>query len=93
LGEPLGAPHTRAMASSPMHKLSKTGAVDQDGNVVTIPRLPPVAGANKPLGWDRLSDAEKVQHLLGLSLDARGSPPWTPGTTAPQPSVWVVIGR
>ena len=69
MGEPLGAPHTRAMASSPMHKLSKTGAVDQDGNVVTIPRLPPVAGADKPSGWDRWSEAEKVQHLLGLSLD------------------------
>ena len=25
--------------------------------------------------------------------DARGSPPWTPGTTAPQPLVWVTIGR
>ena len=31
--------------------------------------------------------------LVGALRDARGSPPWTPGTTAPQPSVWVVIGR
>jgi hypothetical protein len=47
----------------------KTGAVDQDGNVVSIPRLPSVTGASKPPGWDRWSPAEKVQHLLGLSLD------------------------
>ena len=52
-----------------MHKLSKTGAVDQDGKVVTIPRLPSVTNADKPPGWDRWSEAEKVQHLLGLSLD------------------------
>src|SRR5215469_16920330 len=57
------------MASSPMRRLRKTGAVDQDGNVVTIPRLPSVAGANKPPGWKRWSPAEKVEHLLALSLD------------------------
>jgi hypothetical protein len=52
-----------------MRRLRKTGAVDQDGNVITIPRLPSVTGANKPPGWNRWSPAEKVQHLLGLSLD------------------------
>jgi hypothetical protein len=52
-----------------MRKLCKTGAVDQDGNVVTIPRLPSVTGANQPPGWNRWSAAEKVEHLLGLSLD------------------------
>ena len=57
------------MASSPMRRLRKTGAVDQDGNVVTIPRLPSVAGSNKPPGWNRWSPAEKAEHLLGLSLD------------------------
>ena len=62
-------PHTRVMASSPMRKLRKTGAVDADGNVVTIPRLPSVAGAHKPPGWNRWSAAEKVEHLLGMSLD------------------------
>jgi len=35
-------PRSRPMASSPMRRLRKTGAVDQDGNVVTIPRLPSV---------------------------------------------------
>ena len=62
-------PHTAVMASSPMRKLRKTGAVDQDGNIVTIPRLPSVAGCNKPPGWNRWSAAEKAEHLLGLSLD------------------------
>jgi pimeloyl-ACP methyl ester carboxylesterase len=57
------------MASSPMRRLRKTGALDQDGNVVAIPRLPSVAGANKPPGWNRWSAAEKVEHLLGMSLD------------------------
>ena len=57
------------MASSPMRGLRKTGAVDQDGNVVTIPRLPALAGANKLPGRKRWSPAEKVEHLLGLSLD------------------------
>jgi hypothetical protein len=52
-----------------MRKLRKTGAVDQDGNVVTIPRLSSVAGSNKPPGWNRWSPAEKAEHLLGLSLD------------------------
>jgi hypothetical protein len=37
-----------------MRRLRKTGALDQDGNLVTIPRLP---------------SAEKVEHLLGMSLD------------------------
>jgi hypothetical protein len=54
-----------------MRKLRKSGAVDQHGNVVTIPRLPSVSGANKPRGWNRWSPAEKVEHLLRLSLDHR----------------------
>jgi hypothetical protein len=52
-----------------MRKLRKTGAVDADGNLVTIPRLPSVTGIHKPPGWNRWSAAEKVEHLLGMSLD------------------------
>jgi hypothetical protein len=52
-----------------MRKLRRIGAVDQDGNAVTIPRLPSVAGADKPPGWARWSPATKVEHLLGMSLD------------------------
>jgi hypothetical protein len=52
-----------------MRKLQKTGAVDQDGNIVTIPRLPSVAGSNKPPGWNRWNPPEKAEHLLGFCLD------------------------
>jgi hypothetical protein len=52
-----------------MRKLRKTGALDQDGNLITIPRLPSVTGTNRPPGWNWWSAAEKVEHLLGLSLD------------------------
>ena len=42
------------MAGSPMRRLRKTGALDPTtGEVVVIPRLPPVAGASKPPGWNR----------------------------------------
>ena len=51
------------------HPRRKTAAVDQDANVVTIPRLPPVSNADKPPGWDRWGAAEKVEHLLSMSLD------------------------
>jgi hypothetical protein len=37
-------------------------------NVITIRRLASVAGSNKPPGWNRWSEAEKVAHLLGMSL-------------------------
>jgi len=67
-----------------MRKLRKTAAIDQDGSVITIPRLPPVAGANKPSGWDRWSDAEKVEHLLGLTLDRMHDYlSWSPGNLDP----------
>jgi hypothetical protein len=52
-----------------MRKLRKTGAVDQDGNIVTIPRLPSITGPHRPPGWNRWGPAEKAEHLLGLSLD------------------------
>ena len=53
-----------------MRRLRKTGARDPTtGEVVVIPRLPPITGASKPPGWNRWSAAEKAEHLLGLSLD------------------------
>jgi hypothetical protein len=53
-----------------MRKLRKTGAVDPDVKVVTIPRLPSVTGVHKPPGRNRRSAAEKVEHLLGMSSTA-----------------------
>jgi hypothetical protein len=55
------------MASSPMRRLRKTGILDQDDNLVTIPRLPSVAGSNKPPGWSRWSAAEKVEHFIVIA--------------------------
>src|SRR5215472_12613962 len=47
-----------------------TGALDPTtGEVVVIPRLPPLVGASKPPGWNRWPADEKLEHLLGLSLD------------------------
>ena len=59
------------MAGSPLKRQRKRGAVEPaTGEVVTIPRLPPVSGrAGKPPGWNRWSPAEKVEHLLGMSFD------------------------
>ena len=44
---------TAVMTGFPMRKLRKTGAVDQEGNVVIILRLPSVTGANKRPGWNQ----------------------------------------
>jgi hypothetical protein len=53
-----------------MRRLRKTGTLDPTtGEVVVIPRLPSVTGVNKPPGWKRWSAAQKVEHLLGMSLD------------------------
>src|SRR3954451_21688435 len=45
-----------------------------------------------PGGPQRLPTRAAPSLVRALRV-ARGSPPWTPGTTAPQPPVWVPIGR
>jgi hypothetical protein len=57
------------MAGSRLRKLRKTGAIDPSGEIVVIPRLPPMTAADKPLGWNQWSPAEKIEYLLGMSLD------------------------
>jgi hypothetical protein len=39
------------------------------GSVVAFLYLPRVVGADKPPGWNGWLAAEKVEHLLGMSLD------------------------
>jgi hypothetical protein len=63
-------PHIPVMASSPMRNLRKTGAVDENGNLIAIPRLPSVAGANKPSDGNQWSAAENVEHLHGSAAKA-----------------------
>jgi hypothetical protein len=59
-----------------MRKLRKTGAVDQDGNVITIPRPPSVAGANKPVlrGTESLLTHRwrEVDRTIGRSSEQTG---------------------
>jgi hypothetical protein len=56
--------------ASPMCRPRKTGALaPKIGEAVVIPRLPPVTGASKPPAGTGWPAAEKVEHLLGLSLD------------------------
>jgi hypothetical protein len=50
-----------------MRKLCKTGAEVANGEVIAFPRMPRVA--DLPRGWRHWSPAEKVEHLLGMSLD------------------------
>ena len=45
-----------------------------------------------PGGPQRLPTRAAPSLVRALRV-ARGSPPWTPGTTAPQPPVWVPIAR
>jgi hypothetical protein len=42
---------------------------------VAFPFLPRVTGDDKPPGWDRWSPAEKVEYLIGMSLEGRVAPP------------------
>src|SRR5262249_55094150 len=58
------------MPGSPLKRQRKTGAVDPaTGELVAFPFLPRVTGAGQPPGWNRWSAAEKIEHLLGMSLD------------------------
>ncbi len=53
----------------PDQRARKASVRDASGEVVPFPYLPRVTGADKPPGWNRWSPAEKVEHLLGMSLD------------------------
>jgi hypothetical protein len=55
------------MASSPLKRQRKLGVRAEDGSVIAFPRMPRVA--DLPPGWRHLSPAEKIEHLLGMSLD------------------------
>jgi hypothetical protein len=57
------------MAGCPIRRARERGVPDKDGDVVAFPFLPHVTGASKPPGWSRWSPVEKIEHLLGMSLD------------------------
>jgi hypothetical protein len=55
------------MAGSPLKRQRKLGVHDADGSVIASPRMPRVA--DLPRGWRHWSPAEKIEHLLGMTLD------------------------
>jgi hypothetical protein len=55
------------MAGSPVKRQRKLGIRADDGSVIAFPRMPRVA--DLPAGWRHWSPAQKIEHLLGMSLD------------------------
>ena len=55
------------MAGSPLKRQRKLGVCAEDGSVITFPYMPRVA--ELPSGWRDFGPAQKVEHLLNMSLD------------------------
>jgi hypothetical protein len=55
------------MAGSPLKRQRKLGVRTDDGSVIAFPRMPRTA--DLPPGWRHWSPAEKIEHLLGMTLD------------------------
>ena len=55
------------LAGCPIRKARKAAVRDNDGRVIAFPYMPRVA--QLPRGWRRWSPAEKIEHLLVMSLD------------------------
>jgi len=57
----------RAMPGSPVKRQRKLGVRSEDGSIITFPHMPRVA--ELPRGWRNFGPAQKVEHLLNMSLD------------------------
>jgi hypothetical protein len=55
------------MHGTPLKRQRKLGVRDDDGGVIAFPYIPRVA--DLPPGWRHWSPAQKIQHLLDMSLD------------------------
>jgi hypothetical protein len=55
------------MAGSPLKRQRKLGVRVDDDSVIAFPRMPRTA--DLPPGWRHWSPAEKIEHLLGMTLD------------------------
>jgi hypothetical protein len=55
------------MACSRLKRQRKAGIRADDGSVIAFPYMPRVA--DLPRGWRHWSPAEKIEHLLGMTLD------------------------
>ncbi|HEY1431320.1 MAG TPA: hypothetical protein VGF39_06810 [Stellaceae bacterium] len=81
------------MVGSPLKRQRKLGVRDEDGNLIAFPYMPRVA--ELPPGWRHWSPAEKVKHLLGMSLDdIYEIMSWPIGELDPfRLSVWMQVTR
>jgi hypothetical protein len=55
------------MAGSPLKRARKQGVRLDDGAIIAFPYMPRVT--DLPPGWRHWSPAEKIEHLLGMTLD------------------------
>ena len=55
------------MAGAPIKRQRKLGVRCEDGSIITFPHMPRVA--ELPRGWRNFGPAQKVEHLLNMSLD------------------------
>ena len=55
------------MAGSPLKRARKQGVRLDDGTIIAFPYMPRVADLQR--GWADWSSAQKIEHLLGMSLD------------------------
>ena len=60
-------PLTRAVFL--LERQRKLSIRDEDGKLVRFPYLRPVNGRNRPRDWRAQSPAQKLEFLLGMSLD------------------------
>ena len=57
------------MAGSPLKRQRKLGVQPEDGSVITFPRLSHPRAGLSHAQWRKLGPAEKIERLLGMSLD------------------------
>jgi hypothetical protein len=55
------------MAGSPLKRARKQGIRRDDGTIIAFPYMPRVA--DLPRGWRHWPPAEKIEHLLEMTLD------------------------
>jgi hypothetical protein len=55
------------MAGSPLKRQRKVGVRVEDGGIIAFPYMPRVA--DLPREWRHWSPAQKIEHLLGMTLD------------------------
>ena len=82
------------MAGSPLKRQRKLGVRADDGSIIAFPRMPRVA--ELPRGWRDFGPAQKVEHLLNMSLDrAAEILSWGPVTDldAHRSHLWLQVWR